>query len=732
MATMAAPHINYSNYSLKDIPQPHPHDVLCGRGGGTNNHIGNSHWRMLVAANKQLYITLPKRQKMLLSRSIVNAVRSQNPPGRFLQKDGKSNLWFDVGDQRAQEKTSQALREGAPEIRKIVAGETDEDGTEEMGTDATGEKNNSGESSDEEGEPQKKPLAGEDRDVEGSKNSEKEATQETTSSTSSDGAAKVSTPISSSISDNVDPVLPPKTTQGPAVSADTMQYKASDMHNSGSDRSYGRSPQFPSTTSSQQHPMMAQYTMQHMNMNSCNGGVNMRLYPTMVLNEQGMLVPGMSVFPHPAMAMSQLLPVMGTAGPIIPQANPTQQQRHVQQQMQQLHMQQLYQQQQRRQQGTDDNEFEPLPAYDDSQHEPEESCSSFGVENSFGSFNVNSNYNHQQHQDMINRNNKVKTTPTFDEFVAAPDGLEPGFNSFGSAAMADADRSRPPASGIAMEASYYQNRQTPGRATSQNNYFNANHNVQRQQQQYRHDSDLETPIPAGLEPTGISIGDISMMSTGTNHMKLEDTGTSFGTMMSYNTTNPAAVDFGLEAIGASFGSLSLDPANRDTLFRALELAAARPEIPPMFPSEQKARGNLLDCSDTESENSEEKEYLVMQKSQAWERMKSQLATETSLRPNSSTGSVDSTDLMPPPTVAPRRQELPQKGHPTEVESNHNTNGGAFFVNTELHVPTTALENNFSTLSAWSAVDDYDDVGGDGHTAEGAPPSPLALRKEDSW
>ena len=109
------------SYPLKGILRPHPHDVLCGRGGGTNNHVGNSHWRMLVAANKQLYVTLPKRQKMLLSKSIVNAVRSQNPPGRFLQKDAKSNLWSDVGDQRAQEKTSQALREGAPDIRSKLS-----------------------------------------------------------------------------------------------------------------------------------------------------------------------------------------------------------------------------------------------------------------------------------------------------------------------------------------------------------------------------------------------------------------------------------------------------------------------------------------------------------------------------------------------------------------------------------------------------------------------------------
>jgi hypothetical protein len=108
---------SFQDWPLKDIPAPHPHDVLCGRGGGSNSHVGNIHWRMLVADNKELYVTLPKRQKLLLSMSIVNAVRSQNPPGRFLQKD-ENNLYYDVGDQRAQEKTSQGLREGASEVKK--------------------------------------------------------------------------------------------------------------------------------------------------------------------------------------------------------------------------------------------------------------------------------------------------------------------------------------------------------------------------------------------------------------------------------------------------------------------------------------------------------------------------------------------------------------------------------------------------------------------------------------
>ena len=50
----------------------------------------------------------------------MRAVRVQNPPGRFLQKDEKSGLWYDIGDQKAREKTSQALREGAPEIRREI------------------------------------------------------------------------------------------------------------------------------------------------------------------------------------------------------------------------------------------------------------------------------------------------------------------------------------------------------------------------------------------------------------------------------------------------------------------------------------------------------------------------------------------------------------------------------------------------------------------------------------
>ena len=70
-------------------------DVLCGRGGGTNHHPGNAYWRALVASNKRLYVSLPKKQKILVAKSIVHAIRSLVTPhgGRFLQKKS-DNMWY--------------------------------------------------------------------------------------------------------------------------------------------------------------------------------------------------------------------------------------------------------------------------------------------------------------------------------------------------------------------------------------------------------------------------------------------------------------------------------------------------------------------------------------------------------------------------------------------------------------------------------------------------------------
>jgi hypothetical protein len=66
-------------------------------------------------------VTSTKRQKMSISRSIVEAVRSMSPSGRFLEKNVITNMWSDIGDRKAIEKTSQALRDGAATLRKQLS-----------------------------------------------------------------------------------------------------------------------------------------------------------------------------------------------------------------------------------------------------------------------------------------------------------------------------------------------------------------------------------------------------------------------------------------------------------------------------------------------------------------------------------------------------------------------------------------------------------------------------------
>ena len=99
------------------IVQPQEIDVLCGRGGDILRHPGNVNYRDLIRKNKTCYSTCEKNEKIKISKSIVAAVRVIG--GRFLDRDVKNKTrgWFDIGDKKAVEKTSQALREGQPKLR---------------------------------------------------------------------------------------------------------------------------------------------------------------------------------------------------------------------------------------------------------------------------------------------------------------------------------------------------------------------------------------------------------------------------------------------------------------------------------------------------------------------------------------------------------------------------------------------------------------------------------------
>lgn len=109
--------------AVKRIGAPHEHDILCGRGGAINAHLGNQHFRDWVHARKNRYnLARTKVEKANVASEVMDLVKQQDPPGRFLQRDQSSGMgtttwWIECDDIKALAKTSQALREGAPSIR---------------------------------------------------------------------------------------------------------------------------------------------------------------------------------------------------------------------------------------------------------------------------------------------------------------------------------------------------------------------------------------------------------------------------------------------------------------------------------------------------------------------------------------------------------------------------------------------------------------------------------------
>merc|ERR1712224_1101637 len=92
-------------------------DVLCGRGGLTNSHVGNKLFRKVCNEFLHDYLNARKKDKKIIASRIVEHIADKG--GRFLKKekhtspDGSSiDVWSEVPKAKALEKTLQALREG--------------------------------------------------------------------------------------------------------------------------------------------------------------------------------------------------------------------------------------------------------------------------------------------------------------------------------------------------------------------------------------------------------------------------------------------------------------------------------------------------------------------------------------------------------------------------------------------------------------------------------------------
>lgn len=128
-----------NGHRLTGVTKVNENDIICGRSGLSLKQPGNMAYRKMVGMNKELYATCPKTEKLVISKSIVAAIRGTKV--RFLEReDGKTGqtkslnekdehgnpvTWKDIGDKRAVEKTSQALREGQPKLLRKLSQQQD-------------------------------------------------------------------------------------------------------------------------------------------------------------------------------------------------------------------------------------------------------------------------------------------------------------------------------------------------------------------------------------------------------------------------------------------------------------------------------------------------------------------------------------------------------------------------------------------------------------------------------
>jgi hypothetical protein len=88
---------------------PTLNDVLSGRGSWFNQHPGNKHFRKIIEEQEAEYMTGTKKQKMDISKAIVEAIHSKEPAGRFLKRCPETSQWKELSKRDAADKAAQAM-----------------------------------------------------------------------------------------------------------------------------------------------------------------------------------------------------------------------------------------------------------------------------------------------------------------------------------------------------------------------------------------------------------------------------------------------------------------------------------------------------------------------------------------------------------------------------------------------------------------------------------------------
>eukprot|EP00538_Stauroneis_constricta_P004501 CAMPEP_0119553420 /NCGR_PEP_ID=MMETSP1352-20130426/6178_1 /TAXON_ID=265584 /ORGANISM="Stauroneis constricta, Strain CCMP1120" /LENGTH=843 /DNA_ID=CAMNT_0007599831 /DNA_START=103 /DNA_END=2634 /DNA_ORIENTATION=+ len=101
--------------SIELIENPHQNDVLGGRG---IKHPGNEEYNRLVKQHYVEYKNCKTNRKKEVAFRIIASIHRQRPKGRFLQRDGKTQPWYEMGPEQVYTKTMAALRDADPDRKK--------------------------------------------------------------------------------------------------------------------------------------------------------------------------------------------------------------------------------------------------------------------------------------------------------------------------------------------------------------------------------------------------------------------------------------------------------------------------------------------------------------------------------------------------------------------------------------------------------------------------------------
>lgn len=102
-------YMSVTKIDQSSLIKPTEKDIVLGRGGHSNNHPGNKHFREKALELRPVYEACEsKEEKYRISQELVDCMKAENR--QFLRKNSDGQ-WYEVVGNDVRKKASQALRE---------------------------------------------------------------------------------------------------------------------------------------------------------------------------------------------------------------------------------------------------------------------------------------------------------------------------------------------------------------------------------------------------------------------------------------------------------------------------------------------------------------------------------------------------------------------------------------------------------------------------------------------